>query len=136
MIRPIVKNEIFLRMKSMPATPADIGVAQDLLDTLKAHSHECVGLAANMIGVNKCVIAFDNEGTPMAMFNPQIIEKQGEFMAKEGCLSLEGVRPTKRYKRITVSYQDIAFKECMDTFEGWSAQIIQHEVDHCNGIII
>ena len=136
MIREIIHDPIFLARKSEPATKEDIPVAADLLETLAANADRCVGMAANMIGVSKCVIAFDNNGTYMAMFNPVILKRIGKFETEEGCLSLSGVRKTTRYKSITVKYQDMAFKTQIKNFTGWTAQIIQHEVDHCEGILI
>lgn len=137
MIRPIMKDPLFLARRSVPATKADLSVAQDLIDTLRAHADECVGMAANMIGISKRIIIFDNSGIPTIMFNPEIIEKSGPYPAEEGCLSLPGVqRPCIRYQTIKVSYQNMAFMPMVGTFEGWPAQIIQHEIDHCNGILI
>ena len=136
MIRDICKDETFLAQKAEPATPDDLPVAADLLETLEHHKAGCVGMAANMIGVNKRIIAFDNEGTYMAMFNPEIVKKSGPYSAEEGCLSLTGVRPTKRWKSIKVRWQNENFQERLKTFTGWTAQIIQHEIDHCEGIII
>ena len=136
MIRPIVHDPFFLAQKSEKATKADVSVAKDLLDTLAANKNACVGMAANMIGVKKCIIAFDNEGTYMAMLNPEIIKKAGEYETEEGCLSLAGVRKTKRFQFITVRYQDLDMKEKTANFAGWTAQIIQHEVDHCSGVLI
>lgn len=136
MIREIMKDEAFLAQKAEPATTDDLPVAQDLLDTLEANKEHCVGMAANMIGVNKRIIVFDNEGTYMVMFNPEIIKRSGPYQAEEGCLSLEGTRPAKRWKTIKVRYQNDKFQERFKTFTGWTAQIIQHEVDHCEGIVI
>ena len=136
MIREIMKDEAFLAQKAEPATQDDLPVAQDLLDTLEANKERCVGMAANMIGINKRIIVFDNDGTYMVMFNPEIIKRSGPYQAEEGCLSLEGVRPAKRWKSIKVLYQNEKFQERFKTFTGWTAQIIQHEVDHCEGIII
>ena len=136
MEKPIIKDEAFLAQKSQPATFMDIAVAQDLLDTLAAHADRCVGLAANMIGVQKCVIAVNIGPTNIAMLNPEIIKRSGKYMTEEGCLSLNGVRPTARYKKITVEFQDMQFKKQRQSFEGWTAQIIQHEIDHCDGIVI
>ena len=136
MIREIMRDETFLAQKAEPATRSDLPVAQDLLDTLEANKERCVGMAANMIGVNKRIIVFDNEGTYMVMFNPEIIKQSGPFQAEEGCLSLEGTRPAKRWQSIKVRYQNEKFQERFKTFTGWTAQIIQHEVDHCEGIII
>ena len=138
MIRPIMKDEFFLAQKSVPAVNCeeDIQVARDLLETLEAHKEGCVGMAANMIGVSKRIIAFDNEGSYMVMFNPEIVKADGPYSAEEGCLSLPGVRKTKRYRSIKVKYQNDAFQTRFKTFTGWTAQIIQHEIDHCNGILI
>lgn len=136
MVRPIMKDEAFLAHKAEPASKEDASVAQDLLDTLQAHKAGCVGMAANMIGVNKRIIAFDNEGNYMVMFNPEIMKRSGPYEAEEGCLSLNGIRKTKRWKSIKVRYQNEAFQIRFKTFTGWTAQIIQHEVDHCEGIII
>lgn len=136
MIREICKDEAFLAQKAELSTPEDLQVAADLLDTLIHHKEGCVGLAANMIGVNKRIIAFDNDGSYMVMFNPQIIKKAEPYDTEEGCLSLSGVRPTKRWKSIKVSWQNEKFQQRLKTFTGWTAQIIQHEIDHCEGIII
>ena len=136
MIREICKDEAFLAQKAQAATPDDLPVAADLLETLAYHKSGCVGMAANMIGVNKRIIAFDYEGTYMVMFNPEIIKKSGPYEAKEGCLSLEGIRPAKRWKTIKVRWQNENFQQRIKTFHGWTAQIIQHEIDHCEGIII
>ena len=136
MIRDIMKDEDFLSQKAEPSTPDDLPVAQDLLDTLTAHKDGCVGIAANMIGVNKRIIIFDNGGKYMVMFNPEIIKKSGPYEAEEGCLSLAGTRRAKRWQSIKVQYQNDQFQTRFKTFTGWTAQIIQHEVDHCEGIII
>ena len=136
MIQPIMKDPIFLGGKSAPATQDDLQVAQDLLDTLAAHREGCVGMAANMSGVRKRIIVFDNEGTDMVMINPVILKKEGLYDAEEGCLSLPGIRPTKRWNKIKVQYQNAAFQTRIKTFSGWTAQIIQHEIDHCDGILI
>ena len=136
MIREICKDEAFLAQKAAPATPEDLSVAADLLETLAHHQDSCVGMAANMIGVNKRIIAFDNGGAYMVMFNPEIIKKSGPYDTEEGCLSLEGVRKAKRWKSIKVRWQNDRFQERLKTFTGWTAQIIQHEIDHCEGIII
>ena len=136
MIKEIMRDETFLSQKAEPATPEDLPVAQDLLDTLEANKKRCVGMAANMIGVNKRIIVFDNEGTYMVMFNPEIIKQSESYQTEEGCLSLEGTRPAKRWQSIKVRYQNEKFQERFKTFTGWTAQIIQHEVDHCEGIII
>ena len=138
MIRPIMKDEFFLSQKSIPAVNCeeDIQVACDLLETLEAHKEGCVGMAANMIGVAKRIIAFDNEGSYMVMFNPEIVKCSERYDAEEGCLSLTGIRKTKRWKSIKVQYQNEQFQTRFKTFTGWTAQIIQHEIDHCNGIVI
>ena len=136
MIRDICKDPIFLAQKAEPATPADLPVAGDLLDTLTHHKDGCVGMAANMIGINKRIIAFDNEGSYMVMFNPEIIKKSDPYDTEEGCLSLTGIRPAKRWKVIKVRWQNEKFQIRLKTFTGWTAQIIQHEIDHCEGIII
>ncbi len=136
MIREIMRDEAFLAQRAEPAMPENLSVGQDLLDTLEANKERCVGMAANMIGFNKRIIVFDNEGTPMVMFNPEIIKQSGPYQAEEGCLSLEGTRPAKRWQSIKVRYQNEKFQERFKTFTGWTAQIIQHEVDHCKGIII
>lgn len=136
MIRPIMHDPVFLAQKSAPATLEDLSVAQDLLDTLKAHQHECVGMAANMIGVRKNIIAFDNDGKHMVMLNPEIVKKAQRYETEEGCLSLSGIRPTVRWKSIKVKYQTEGMQTRFQTFTGWTAQIIQHEIDHCNGILI
>ncbi len=136
MIREIMRDEAFLAQKAELATLEDLPVAQDLLDTLEANKERCVGMAANMIGVNKRIIVFDNGGTYMVMFNPEIIKRSVPYQAEEGCLSLEGTRPAKRWQSIKVRYQNEKFQERFKPFTGWTAQIIQHEVDHCEGIII
>ena len=136
MIQPIMKDPIFLAQKSAPATKEDLQVAQDLLDTLTAHKDGCVGMAANMIGVSKRIIAFDNEGKYMVMFNPEIVKRSKPYEAEEGCLSLTGTRKAKRYCSIKVQYQNDQFQTRLKTFTGWTAQIIQHEIDHCNGVLI
>ena len=136
MIREICKDEAFLAQKAEPATAEDFSVAQDLLDTLAAHKEGCVGMAANMIGVNKCIIAFDNEGEYTVMFNPVIVRQAGPYAAQEGCLSLTGTRHTKRFQTIKVQWQNEKFQTRRKTFTGWTAEIIQHEIDHCEGIII
>ena len=136
MIRDICKDEAFLAQKAEPATPDDLGVAADLLETLAHHRERCVGMAANMIGVNKRIIAFDNSGEYMVMFNPEIVKKSGPYETREGCLSLEGARACKRWKSIKVRWQNEKFQERFKTFTGWTAEIIQHEIDHCEGIII
>ena len=136
MNKPIVKDPIFLAQKSRPAGAEDLPVAQDLLDTLEANREGCVGLAANMIGVLKNIIVFDNEGTAEVMLNPEIVKCAGQYETEEGCLSLTGVRKTKRWKTIKVRYQNLQLQTRLKTYQGYTAQIIQHEVDHCNGILI
>ena len=136
MVREIMKDQFFLSMKSAPATAEDLDVARDLLETLEANAAGCVGMAANMIGVAKRIIAFDNEGTYLVMFNPEIVKQDGPYTAEEGCLSLPGTRSAKRYRSIKVKYQNEAFQTRFKTFSGWTAQIIQHEIDHCNDILI
>ncbi len=136
MVRPIVKDILFLGQKSLPATPADAPVITDLLDTLKANEAGCVGLAANMIGVRKCIIVFAHGPFHVPMVNPKIVKKSRPYETEEGCLSLPGVRPCKRWETIEVEYQDRTFTKKRGTFTGFTAQIIQHEIDHCNGIII
>lgn len=136
MIREICRDETFLSQKAAPATADDLATAQDLLDTLTAHKDGCVGMAANMIGVCKRIIAFDNEGTYMVMFNPVIVRQSGPYEAEEGCLSLSGVRKTKRFQTIKVQWQNEKFQTRLKTFTGWTAEIIQHEIDHCEGILI
>ena len=136
MIREICRDETFLAQKAAPATADDLATAQDLLDTLTAHKDSCVGMAANMIGVCKRIIAFDNEGTYMVMFNPVIVRQSGPYEAQEGCLSLTGVRKTKRFQTIKVQWQNEQFQTRLKTFTGWTAEIIQHEIAHCEGILI
>ena len=135
-VREIMRDEAFLSQKAELATLEDLPVAQDLLDTLTAHKDGCVGMAANMIGVCKRIIVFDNEGTYMVMFNPEVIKKSGPYEAEEGCLSLTGTRKAKRWQSIKVQYQNEQFQTRFKTFTGWTAQIIQHEIDHCEGILI
>ena len=136
MIREICRDETFLAQKAAPATADELATAQDLLDTLTAHKDGCVGMAANMIGVCKRIIAFDNEGTYMVMFNPVIVRQSGPYEAQEGCLSLTGVRKTKRFQTVKVQWQNEQFQTRLKTFTGWTAEIIQHEIDHCEGILI
>ena len=136
MIRDICKDELFLARKAVPALPEDLPIAQDLLETLIAHKDGCVGMAANMIGVAKRIIAFESEDGYLVMFNPVILKKSGPYDTEEGCLSLEGVRPTRRWKSIKVQYETADGKPRIRTFTGWTAQIIQHEIDHCDGILI
>ena len=137
MVKELMHDPIFLAQKSVPATAADLKTAQDLLDTLTFHKEGCVGMAANMIGVCKRIIVFDNEGSYMTMLNPEILKASGEYETEEGCLSLlGGPRKTKRFRKIKVQYQNLQMQTRIKTFEGWPAQIIQHEIDHCNGILI
>ena len=136
MVRELMHDPIFLAQKSEPATKEDLPIAQDLLDTLAAHRDGCVGMAANMIGVAKRIIVFVDEGTDMVMFNPELTKCSEPYETEEGCLSLSGTRPTTRYRKITVRYQNAAFQTRQRTFRDWTAQIIQHEIDHCNGILI
>ena len=136
MVREIMKDEAFLAETSEKATAEDAEIARDLLETLEAHKAGCVGMAANMIGVRKRIIAFDNEGSYMVMFNPEIVKKSGAYEAEEGCLSLTGTRKTRRWQSIKVQYQNEKMQIRLKTFTSWTAQIIQHEIDHCNGIII
>ena len=136
MVREIVHDPIFLGQKSAPATAEDVSVAQDLLETLVAHKDGCVGMAANMIGVLKRIIAFEDGEKYTAMFNPEIIRAAEPYETEEGCLSLSGIRKTKRYRSIKVQYRNEKFQTRFKTYTGWTAQIIQHEVDHCNGILI
>lgn len=136
MIKSIMRDIFFLNQKSEPATENDKQVAIDLLDTLKANEAGCVGMAANMIGVKKQIIAVNMGIVNVAMFNPKIVRKYGKYETEEGCLSLDGVRPCTRYKEIEVEYQDMNFKKQKQKYSGWIAQIIQHECDHLEGIII
>ena len=136
MNRPIVHDPLFLALKSEPASEADRQVIVDLLDTLRANLDRCVGMAANMIGVRKRVIVFCSGPMQMIMVNPRITSKAGEYEAEEGCLSLAGIRKAKRYQKITVKYLDRDFHPGTGSYEGFTAQIIQHEIDHCNGILI
>ena len=137
MIKELIHDPILLARKSEVATKEDLQAAQDLLDTLTTHKDGCVGMAANMIGVQKRIIAFDNDGTYMIMFNPEIIKKSGPYDAEEGCLSLlGGPRKCKRYQTIKVQWQTAEFQMRIKTFTGFPAQIIQHEVDHCDGVLI
>ena len=137
MVRELMHDPIFLARKSVPATAEDLEVAQDLLDTLTFHKEGCVGMAANMIGVTKRIIVFDNEGEYMTMLNPVILKTSEQYETEEGCLSLlGGPRKCKRYKKIKVQYQNLQLQTRIKTFTGWTAQIIQHEIDHCNGVLI
>ena len=137
MVQEVIHDTILLGLRSEPATPEDMQIAQDLLDTLIANKDGCVGMAANMIGQRKRIIVFDNEGSYMIMFNPEILKMAEPYETEEGCLSLlGGPRPCKRYRTIKVQWQNEKFQTRVKTFTGWTAQIIQHEVDHCNGIRI
>lgn len=136
MVKPIMRYLFFLRQRAEKATEADRQTAIDLLDTLKAHEDGCVGMAANMIGVNKAIIAVNMGFMNVAMFNPKIVKRNGKYETEEGCLSLDGVRKCVRYQEIEVEYEDINFKRQRQKYSGWTAQIIQHECDHLNGIII
>ncbi len=136
MVKPIMRDLFFLRQRAEEATEADRQTAIDLLDTLKAHEDGCVGMAANMIGVNKAIIAVNMGFMNVAMFNPKIVKRNGKYETEEGCLSLDGVRKCVRYQEIEVEYEDINFKRQRQKYSGWTAQIIQHECDHLNGIII
>lgn len=136
MVREIIHDPLLLSRKSVPATEADLPVVQDLLDTLHAHLDHCVGLAANMIGERKRIIAICNGPLIVAMLNPKILRKSGEYETEERCLSLEGTRPARRYRTVTVSWQDIRMKSHTDTLNGFAAQIVQHEIDHCDGLLI
>ena len=136
MVKPIMRDVLFLNQKSEQATEADKQVVQDLLDTLKANEDGCVGMAANMIGVKKRIIAVDMGFANIPMINPVIVQKSGPYETEEGCLSLIGVRKTTRYNEIEVEFLDDGFEKKRRKYSGWIAQIIQHEVDHCDGIII
>ena len=137
MVKEVIHDPVFLALQSKPATAEDLQVARDLLDTLVANKDACVGMAANMIGVLKRIIVFDNDGEYMTMFNPQILKASDPYDVSEGCLSLLGdPRPCKRYQTIKVQWQNEKFQTRIKTFTGWPAQIIQHEIDHCNGILI
>lgn len=137
MIKELVHDPMFLGIKSKPADREDITLARDLLETLIAHRETCVGMAANMIGVSKRVIAFCDNGKYVVMYNPEIISKSGEYQTEEGCLSLlGGPRAATRYKEIRVKYQDSSFLWKTEKYTGFTAQIIQHEIDHCNGVLI
>ena len=136
MIKKIIKDILIFR-KAEPATKADLETAADLADTLRANRDICVGMAANMIGVNKRIIAFSVGPAVVTMLNPEIIKRSGgSYEAEEGCLSLPGTRKTVRYNEITVEYEDMSFKKCRQTYSGFIAQIIQHEIDHCDGKVI
>ena len=136
MVKPITKDPIFLAQKSAPATILDLPVAQDLKDTLEAHREGCVGMAANMIGVNKRIIIFDDHGSATVMFNPELVKCSGAYETEEGCISRSGVRKTRRWRQIKVRYQNERFETRLKTYTGFTAQIIQHEIDHCNGVLI
>ncbi len=136
MIQPIMHDPLFLAQKSAPATPEDAPVARDLLDTLTAHADGCVGMAANMIGVRKRIICVKDGNRALLMYNPQILEQVNAYQTSEGCLSLIGERPCTRYRRIKVEYLDENFVHRIKNFSGYTAEIIQHEIDHCQGIVI
>lgn len=136
MIRTIIHDPIVLAKKSLPATGEDTSLADDLCDTLRANAEKCVGMAANMIGVSKRIIVFSDGEAIGEMFNPEIVQCKDPFDTEEGCLSLSGVRPVRRYRTIKVRYQTRTMQTRLKTFTGWTAQIIQHEIDHCNGILI
>lgn len=136
MIREIVTDTFFLRQKSLPAGKEDIPAGIDLMDTLQANRQRCVGMAANMIGIRKRIIIVNNEGTGIVMFNPVILRKEGPYEAEEGCLSLEGTRKASRYRKVAVEYTDLRWRKITKTFTGFTAQIIQHEMDHLEGILI
>ena len=136
MIKEIVRDPIFLQIKSEPASEADLQTARDLLDTLEEHKDGCVGMAANMIGVSKRIIAFDDNGKYSVMLNPEIVKSSGAYEAEEGCLSLSGTRKTKRFRSIKVSYLNEKMLPRVKTYTGFTAQIIQHEIDHCNGVLV
>lgn len=136
MVRAIVKDSLFLGQKSELATQDDATVIDDLMDTLQANAEHCVGLAANMIGIKKRIIVYSVGMTNVPMINPVIVKKSKPYETEEGCLSLTGVRKTTRYQSIDVDYLDQNFKKQRQTFTGWIAQIIQHEIDHCDGIVI
>ena len=137
MVKDLMHDPIFLAQQSITATAEDLQITRDLLDTLTHHRESCVGMAANMIGESKRIIAFDNEGALMVMLNPEILKCDGPYQTEESCLSLlGGPRPTLRYRKIKVRYQNEQLQTRLKTFEGFTAQIIQHEVDHCNGVLI
>ena len=137
MVRELIHDPLLLAKKSAPATAEDLDTAADLLDTLRAHEAECVGMAANMIGVHKRIIVFDNDGEYMLMLNPEILQQSGRYEAEESCLSLlGGPRKILRWEKIKVRWQTPEGQTRIKTFTGFPAQIIQHEVDHCNGILI
>ena len=136
MVKNIMRDPLFLSQKSEAATKEDLQIGRDLMDTLRANRERCVGMAANMIGVKKCIIAVNMGFMNMAMFNPKIVKRSGKYETEEGCLSLTGVRKCTRYQEIEVEYQDMNFKKQRQKYTGWTAQIIQHEIDHCQGIVI
>ena len=137
MVRELIHDPILLARKSQPASREDMQVVQDLMDTFAAHRETCVGMAANMIGEFRNIIIFDNEDAPMVMLNPEIIRQEGPYTTKEGCLSLlGGPRETVRYQKIKVRYETTEFQVRLKTFTGWTAEIIQHEIDHCRGVLI
>ena len=136
MIREIIHDPVFLAHPSQPAEKDDLYIAEDLIDTLRANMDRCVGMAANMIGVSKRIIIFDDNGTAVVMFNPEIVRCSGPYEAEEGCLSLSGTRKARRFRSIKVQYQNERFETRLKTYTGWTAQIIQHEIDHCNGVLI
>ena len=136
MVKQIVKDPLFLAQKSEPATESDRQIVTDLMDTLRANLDRCVGMAANMIGVKKCIIVVASGPFQFAMINPVITKKLKPYQTEEGCLSLTGKRPCTRYEEIEVDYLDADFQKKHGKYIGWTAQIIQHEIDHCNGILI
>ena len=136
MIRPIVRDMFFLAQKSEPATQGDLSVDRDLRDTLQANRERCVGMAANMIGVSKRVIIVSLGFADIVMYNPVLLSKDTPYGAEEGCLSLDGTRRTTRYQNIEIEYRNAAWKKCRERYSGWIAQIIQHELDHLEGIVI
>lgn len=137
MVRELMHDPLFLGRKSRAATKEDLPIGQDLLETLLAHRATCVGMAGNMIGETVAVIAFFDGDNPMVMYNPEILKAEGEYQTEEGCLSLlGGPRKCTRYQKIKVRWDNEQFQKRVRTFTGWTAQIIQHEVDHCNGILI
>ena len=136
MVKEIVKDSVFLARRSEPAGAEDLEVCVDLRDTLAAHAEGCVGMAANMIGVSKRIIVFDNEGVPAVMLNPEILKASEPYTAEEGCLSLDGTRQTRRYRNIKVRYMNERLQVRIKTYRGFTAQIIQHEIDHCDGVLI
>ena len=136
MVQEICRDPLFLSLPSEPAGPEDLACAQDLLDTLAANRDRCVGMAANMIGVRRRIIVFDCEGAAMLMLNPVLLHRDGPYEAEEGCLSLDGTRPVRRWKRIRVQWQNLQFQTRIRTFSGWTAEIIQHEMDHLDGVLI